>query len=168
MLARNPISIFASLLTYDGPANEGGEFDWSKNEQRLTTWMNDIDPGVNEQLKNKRPVEQFALFYNRRMGKLFQSGMPIFRYEDIVKHPQEQLPEILRHFDVAWEPTIFDPRETAYEGHGKNLLGLPVSQKSLTKYSSVIDEKTFDQLKSLTVETASQFGYKLDWLSDLI
>ena len=41
VLARNPISIFASLLTYDGPANERGEFDWSNNEKRLATWMDD-------------------------------------------------------------------------------------------------------------------------------
>jgi len=168
VLARNPISIFASLLTYDGPANECGEFDWAKNEQRLTTWMRDIDPSLNESLKNKSPVEQFALFYNRRMGKLFESGRPIFRYEDIVKHPQEQLPKVLGCFDVEWDPEMLDPRETAYEGHGKNLLGSPVSQQSLTKYSGVINQETFDQLKSLTVETASQFGYKLDWLSDLI
>ncbi len=168
VLARNPISIFASLLTYDGPANERGEFDWSNNEKRLATWMDDIDPGLNEQLKSKGPVEQFALFYNRRMGKLFQSGLPIFRYEDIVRHPQEQLREILGHFDVTWEPAMLDPHEAAYEGHGKNLLGLPVSRQSLTKYSVVLNEKTFDQLKRLTVETASQFGYKLDWMSDLI
>lgn len=168
VLARNPISIFASLLAYDGPADELGEFDWSKNEKRLTTWMADIDPGLNEELKSKTPLEQFALFYNRRMGKLFQSGLPVFRYEDIVKHPQEQLPQILSCFDVEWEPEMLEPRETACEGHGKNVLGSPVSRCSLTKYSKVVDEATFEKLKSLTMGTASQFGYRLEWLSDFV
>ena len=168
VLARNPISIFASLLTYDGPANEGGEFDWTKNEKRLMTWMEDIDPGLTEQLTNKSPVEQFALFYNRRMGKLFQLGLPVFRYEDIVKHPREQLPEILSHFDVEWHRSVLDPRETACEGHGKNLLGTPVSRDSLTKYTRTINKASFDELKSLTSSTAAQFGYKLDWLSDFV
>ncbi len=168
VLARNPVSIFASLLTYDGPADERGNFDWSKNQKRITTWMADIDPDLNEQLQGKSPVEQFALFYNRRMGKLFQAGLPIFRYEDIVKHPQEQLPEILKHFDVQWEPEMLEPREAACEGHGKNVLGSPVSQNSLTKYAQVIDKSTFDQLKCLTAETASQFGYRLEWLSDFV
>lgn len=168
VLARNPISIFASLLTYDGPANERGEFDWSKNEKRLTTWMEDIDPGLNEQLSGKNPVEQFALFYNRRMGSLIQLGLPVFRYEDVVKCPQQQLPKILSQFDVEWEPAMLESSEAAYVGHGKNLLGSPVSEQSLTKYAGVIDEATFDQLKSLTSSTASEFGYKLGWQSDCV
>ena len=102
------------------------------------------------------------------MGSLIQLGLPVFRYEDIVKCPQQQLPKILSQFDVEWEPAMLESSEAAYVGHGKNLLGSPVSRQSLTKYAGVIDEATFDQLKSLTISTASEFGYKLGWQSDCV
>jgi hypothetical protein len=167
VLARNPVAIYASLRAYDARAC-GGDPDacWHHNTERLVRWLGDIDAGLIPRLVAAPPVEQFCLFYNRRMGALSTLGLPVVHYERLVTDPVSMLPKITALLGLDCPgPVLHAHRGYApgAEGHGRNDLSRPIDTRSIVSYREQVDEATFDVIAAATAVVASAFGYRLAW-----
>ena len=168
IMSRNPVSIFASLLNYDTKHESGSclEDSWRGNRGRLSRWMQDIEPAMVDQLGDMEPIEQFCAFYNRRMGQLLETGCPFVRYEDFVTTPEDVLKKITAEMHIDYDPGMLSSHKDYGEGeqgHGKNDLSRPLSQDSLHRYRSVVTQKEFDTIVSLTLDVHKAYGYDMQW-----
>jgi len=167
VLARNPASIFASLLRYDQPqSSEQPPGSWSANQERLTRWLADIAPNALEQFFRLPPLAQFATFYNIRMGHLVDLEHPIVHYENLVSSPAHYVKFILEHLGLPFEAATLESHAVYYsgeKGHGKNDLSLPINTTSLLSYQSMLTEDSFRSLAAKTKSTCDKLGYELVW-----
>lgn len=166
VLCRNPVSIYASLKVYDSRNKTGYHgHRWSGNHARLLRWMANIDPQLLPQLKSSSPVDQFALFYNRRMGHLGRLGKATIRYEDFVRDPGGSLDGICKAVGIEFDDRMIRSHESfglGEVGHGKNDLSSPISDTSITKYQSIVTPREFKVLADRCGETAGLFGYNME------
>ena len=168
ILSRNPVSIYASLRTYDAP--EGGDADldalWHHNTDRLARWMRDIDHDLVSELLQLPPVEQFCFFYNRRMGALSELSCPVVHYETFVANPRRALEVATQAAGVPFEEAMLNAH-TAYEegsrGHGKIELAAPVHRGSLYKFQNVVTHAEFDTILEKTEPVFRRLGYHIEW-----
>lgn len=177
VLVRNPLSIFASLISYDS-----WEINWSvlnylfrgsrsgvlrkfkTTRGRLLSWMKDIDEDFGELLNNLDTLEMFCAFYNRRMLALLDLKLPIVRYEDFVLEPEKTLRVLLPKLGLKFETEMLTS-EKAYlsnqKGHGNNDLSRSVDTSSLHKYQS-LDRRLVNRILALTYPTWTAYGYMWD------
>jgi len=167
VLVRNPVSIFASLSLYDSHDDSGDlATSWKANTARLTRWLDDIDPVLSPCLRGLSPIEQFCLFYNRRMGALTDLGLPVIHYERFVTSSTAVLPAILDAIGVEFSPHLVNSHvdfKSRRMGHGKNDLARPIDRKSLTLYRRAMDEAQFEAVADGTAAVSSAFGYIMTW-----
>ena len=170
ILSRNPIAIYASLRTYDAPSDTSGSVDlddlWHHNTQRLTRWMRDIDKDLVTSIEQSSPINQFCLFYNRRMGALLELGLPIINYENLVTDPRHTLNQVTSEMGLPFDESML-LSHTSYsggtEGHGKADMSQPLNNASLKKYTQVLTKAEFSHISDACAHVASRYGYKLEW-----
>lgn len=173
ILSRNPFSIYTSLKLYD---KDDDLFDiennfWFENKKRLIRWSKDIDFDLYENLKDKKPIEQFCMFYNRRMGNLLNTGLPIIKYEDLVSNAEETIQKVCDILVVEYENQLLDSHlnfEYGKIGHGKNDLSKPINSDSIHKYVKVLNRSEIEYIKENCKTVYSNYGYyfsnkKLKW-----
>lgn len=167
VLARNPLSIFASLKFYDVPKGQNDwEVFWKENSARFIRWLNDIDPELVAGFEKLNPVQQFCSFYNRRMEPLSRTGLPIIYYEKFVRDPESSLREILRAFNLPWENQMLQSHmdyQKGEEGHGKVDLSHPITAESIYKYQELLSESEFSEIVQETKNVFGAYGYDLGW-----
>lgn len=166
VLVRNPISIYASMISYNG-ASTPEEFKARK--QALTRnckrWLRDIDNNLLDSFDSLNVIEQFCAFYNRRMYPLSQLGLPIVHYEEFCLNPESYLKKILSYFSLKYVPSVtqshlqYSDKQT---GHGLIKLAEPINIKSLDKWKNHISQKEFKIIAALTYNTCHAFGYELN------
>jgi len=168
ILSRNPASIYASLRTYDTD-ELGSNLDknWLQNEKRLIKWLKDIDPKLIDNLLEKKPIEQFCMFYNLRMRNLYKTGLPIIYYEKFVTNPKRELKKILSILNTTYDESILLSHNKYSKkdiGHGKNRLDMPINSSSIEKYKSILTKNEFDIIAELTRDTSEYyFKYNMKW-----
>jgi hypothetical protein len=170
ILARNPVSIYASLLRYDVPrAGADPAACWQPNLERFQRWLGDIEPGLIPRLRAVAPVDQFCLFYNRRMGPLARLGLPVVHYERFVTEPAAVLAGILGRLGLGEPmPAILEAHTrfaAGMEGHGQNDLSRPIDTRSLTTYRDSVDPETYRRIAAQTADVAAAFGYQMEWMN---
>lgn len=167
LLSRNPVSIFSSLLTYDSKTPNKRSGSWEENEKRLIRWMKSIDRGLSIKLQGLSPVEQFCLFYNRRMGALFDLNLPIVFYENFVSNPKKEIMNILKILNLEYSDSLLEAHKLFnYEniGHGKNALSRSIDKSSLYKFQDILSVDEFEKILEETYDVAVQkFGYRMQW-----
>ncbi|QEG42485.1 sulfotransferase domain-containing protein [Roseimaritima ulvae] len=167
VLTRNPISVYASLVEY-GRRNATSD-PWQPIEERIERWMSDIEPDKKASIKGKTPIEQFAMLYNARMGHLSRRELPVLFYENFVISPAGEIRSLLRALGLPFQQAILTSHSRyseQSEGHGDNSLSSEINRRSLLKYTRIISQTDFQEVKSLTDDTSSQFGYECVWGSE--
>lgn len=108
ILSRNPVSVYASLRNYDAQDGSASDLDalWQYNAERLSRWMRDIESLLVDEMLSLAPVEQFCLFYNRRMGALAQLGVPIVHYEKLAADPYIVLATVVHAMGLDFEDSM--------------------------------------------------------------
>ena len=164
VFARNPVSVYASLKNYDYELE--GISGWNKNLERILRWMNDIDVSLVDKLKTLTPVQQFCLFYNRRMLPLVKLDLPIIRYEDFVSDPSGILEEIMASLGLEFEESMMSSHrlyEQNTKGHGGSDMSKEINSNSLYKYKEIITLEEFVEIKRVTADICELLGYELNW-----
>ena len=163
ILTRNPLSIFSSLREYDSKNGMNWEYNWKYYRlPRLISWLKDIDKSLIISFKNKSPIEQFCLFYNRRMSSLAKLNHPIIRYEELVLEPEIQIKKICEYFKIDYEEKMlfFDNKNKI--GHGKFDPNRSIDTKSIEKYFSYLNANEMDLIIESTRNISNLFGYKFN------
>ena len=170
VLVRNPISVYASLISY-GLKGKNAEAELQKRKEKAGSsknflrWMGDIDESIMDYYQDLNYLDQFCTLYNRRMYPLSQLGLPIVHYESFCQHPRQYLESILRHFSLEYNPSVLNSHsqyESNQKGHGLIDLSSPVNTKSLDKWKKYVSESEFKRIAALTYNTWKAFGYNLD------
>lgn len=152
VLSRSPLSIYRSLLDFSD--------DKEGVSGRLRRWMKNIDSNVD---LNDGDLMNFCNFYNRRMGALFNTGLPIVRYEDVVKKPKKIFSELCKILKIEFESDMINSHKFYKPNtitHAKNDLGLPIHTKSLNKWKEM-DDNTISKIIKETKDVYSMYGYHL-------
>jgi len=163
ILSRNPAAIYASLLTYDSEPPGERPKSWEGNAKRLVGWMRNIDATLCDEMMGLSAIEQFGLFYNRRMGHLYKTGLPIIYYEKFVSEPRSEVLKILEILGVNFHDSMLRSHEKFPEGclgHGKNPLGRPIDKNSLEKYKKVLTNEEVKEIAQITKGVScDMYGY---------
>jgi len=166
VLARNPLSVFASLWTYDIKERGGSpELNWVYNIERMKRWLGKMDVTLLERFDHLSPEQQFSAFYNQRTDHLASLGLKILRYEDLFVDPEKWLSEACSAMGLAYESQMADAHlmfKDRKEGHGGTDLSRPLDNRSLGKYQDVLSEEQVRLVAAETGQTASKMGYSLD------
>lgn len=166
ILARNPLSVFASLWTYDLKERGGSpEMNWVHNIERMKRWLGKMDRSLLDRFDHLSPEQQFCAFYNHRTDHLASLGLKILRYEDLFNNPEQWLSEACSAMGLTYEQQMTDAHLMFLgrkEGHGGNDLSRPLDNRSLGKYQDVLSEEQIRLVSTETRQTASKMGYALD------
>ena len=171
VLVRNPISVYASLISY-GLKGKNAQSKLEKRKQNsgksqnFQRWMREIDESIMDYFDDLNYLEQFCTLYNRRMYPLSQIGLPIVHYESFCQNPQEYLKLILQHFSLEYDQSVLNSHskyESDRQGHGLINLSAPVNTKSLNKWKNFVSSQEFNRIASLTYNTWQAFGYDLNF-----
>ncbi len=168
ILARNPVSIYASLRTYDVPPEGAADLDalWSHNTARFLRWLVQIDPTLIPGFEYRSPVDQFCVFYNRRMGALLSLGLPVVHYERFVTDPRGSLRMTAATMGLPFDEAMLvahNAYETGVAGHGKTDLARPVNDASLYKFQRVVTRAEFDAIVARSAPVHRRYGYRMTW-----
>lgn len=166
VLVRNPISVYASMISYNASSPE--EFQARKKAltRNCKRWLRDIDNQLLDSFNSLNVIEQFCAFYNRRMYPLSQLGLPIVHYEEFCLKPEPYLKKVLSSLSLDYQESVTQSHLNYTEeqtGHGLIQLAEPINPKSLNKWQKYISEDEFNVITSLTYNTWNAFGYKLKW-----
>lgn len=171
VLVRNPISVYASLISY-GLKGKNAQAELNKRKrnsgksQNFQRWMREIDESIMNYYQDLNYLEQFCTLYNRRMYPLSQIGLPIVHYESFCQNPQQYLELVLQSFDLKYDQSVLNSHskyESDYQGHGLINLSTPVNTKSLDKWKQYVSLQEFNRIASLTYNTWNAFGYNLNY-----
>ena len=166
-MSRNPVSIYASLKTYDKklPEHDSEKNFWFNNVRRFKRWLENIDPSMTSELIEKEPLEQFVMFYNRRMGQLYDTGLPIVRYEDLVTDARETVSKVCSILGISLEEKMLQSHQKYDEGmigHGENDLSKPIDTSLLTKYKETVTLEEFEYIRKHTLDVYQKYGYRIE------
>jgi hypothetical protein len=161
VFARSPLSIFSSLKYYGIGESDDWKLNWSRYRvPRFIAWLRKIDKDLLEGFKNKSPLEQFCLFYNKRMNDLFELENPIIRYEEFVENPEKIARIICDECGISFEPAMLWVGEGSSEaGHGYFDSTRGIDQHSILKYRQTLDVAEMDYLIKHTSRVAGLYGY---------
>ncbi len=174
ILVRNPLSVYASLKTYD---RASGHFSRlrdrifairsrrrpSANRSRMSRWMSDVDADLGKRVRSLCDLEMFCTLYNRKMLRLFETGLPVVHYERFVEDPEKTLQRLLPLLGLEFESSLLHAEERFRDGtvgHGKNDLTRPIDKNSLRKYGLLTRRET-DRIVALTYPTWTAYGYEI-------
>jgi len=175
ILARNPVSVYASLKNYDtAPATSARsriraflglrttEGSRETSHDRMVRWSADIDPVLRELIRGCSFDEAFCAFYTRRMLPLARLGLPVIHYERFVTDPEGTVRAICAVLGIEYEDAMLNAH-AAYsprtEGHGKIDLAKPIGTESLTKYMETVGPDAYARIAALTYPAMQAFGY---------
>jgi|GEM_PF-1127256 len=165
VLARNPLSIFQSLLNYDqDPRSARAIARGVTNRSRLERWTAAIDPELAASLADLDELEAFAAFYNRRMQGLARTGLPVLCFERFVTAPEAGLRALLGHLNRPYDPACLQSHrrhDAGSLGHGRIALDSPISTDVNEKYRA-LDPEAQTRLAALTEPVWSAFGYRIE------
>ena len=164
ILARNPLSIFSSLRSYDEKHYDIpiGKTPWDLTLSRLKRWLGDIDKTVLDGFATKTPIEQFSIFYNTRMKDLLSTNLPIVKYEELVRSPQTELTRVQKILGLDIHEDVFNAEkkfENGFQGHGFSDFSKRLNNNSLRSYEKKLSQVEIKQLSELTISVAKKFGY---------
>jgi hypothetical protein len=171
ILVRNPVSIYASLMRYDHVALRSLEgilhyLGMSSAKRRLKgnywrfyRWFRDVDIDLYDRLDSLNVLDLFCCFYNRRMGRLLDLGLPVVHYEHLVSEPEAALDKLCSMISVPFESGMLDVRSSKV-GHGKNDLGRAISDISLYQVDN-LRVSEINQVLTKTCSTWRRYGYEL-------
>lgn len=166
VLARNPLSVFASLWTYDLKEMGGSPAqNWIYNIERMKRWLGKMDRSLLNGFDQLSPEQQFCAFYNQRTEHLASLGLKIFRYEDLFKDPEKWLTEVCSVMGLAYESQMVDAHlmfQSRDEGHGGTDLSRPLDNRSLGKYQNILSGDQIRFVTEKTRDTAQKMGYILN------
>lgn len=166
IFARNPFSIYASLKYYDVPygRNDWEPF-WEHNTSRFLRWLQDIDIEVTAGFRALSPVQQFCMFYNRRMASLLKTGLPVIHYEGFVSEPVAVLKKILAILGLNYEEGMVNSHK-AYslqeEGHGKIDLSRPIATDSIYQFVNRLTNRECIEIEGETGTVYRALGYAIE------
>lgn len=170
-LVRNPQSFVASMLTYN--VREGldwgfrpyGRKRYAKTFKRLLRWSQNMSEELCREIESKRSViDALCCFYNSRIATLSSYRKTIFKYEDLIMSPLQQLQAMCLELDIKFEDALLDAHlnyPAAKEGHGMNDLSRPIDAASMTKWRQG-HESVKLKVKDQTLEAAQSVGYTYD------
>lgn len=170
VLVRNPLDIYASLRVYDysekarykNDTEEVRDAVWKKyRTPRFIAWLKDIDDRLLSSFETLNPMDQFSLFFNRRMSHLKGLGIPIVHYESFVNSPEEGIKNICQFLQVDYEPEMLVPGDIAGSCHGGFDTRRTIDNRSVGKYKEILSDNEINWLIEKTHLTASLFGYSL-------
>lgn len=166
VLVRNPISVYASMISYNASSPE--EFQDRKKAltRNCKRWLRDIDNKLLDSFSSLNVIEQFCAFYNRRMYPLSQLELPIVHYEEFCLRPEPYLKKVLSSFSLHYENSVAQSHlnySNKQTGHGLIQLAEPINPKSLNKWQKYISENEFNVIAALTYNTWNAFGYQIEW-----
>ncbi len=165
VLARNPLAIFASMKTFDSEQRESPRGHcWQQNLKRLQNWMGDIEPALVPKLAQLTPLEQFVLFYRRRMGALADLDLPVVLYERLVLDPATELARVCAALELDFDPALLNSHEQYRQypsGHGKSDLSRPISSSSLEQYKTVLFDWERERIAQACADVAAAYGYDM-------
>ena len=166
ILARNPISIYSSMKSFVDLENQDTFKNNTINSEKYVRWLKEIDPTMVNGFVKLNSLDQFCSFYNRRMGELFKTGLPIVYYEELVLEPEATLKKIVREFKLKFEPALINSHEkyrVGEHGHGKIDLGQRISPSSIYKFQEEITKEEFKEIEEKTRNVYKKYNYRLSW-----
>lgn len=167
ILSRNPLSIYSSLKEYEKRLKHLNKSIFYKNEKMesaMLRWAKGIDVALPAELmKTLSPIEQFAKFYNRRMGALFNLPNMIVTYEGFVMDPEKQCRRICKEFGLHFEEKMTTSHESYgnITGHGGIKMNAPIHIQSVEKYKDKLSSEEIELVKEGCGELAKKYGYDL-------
>lgn len=156
ILVRNPFSILNSA----GVFRENFE-DYIAHKERIFSWAGGIDDQMRPGIRNDTTADAFALLWTRKMLALYDTGIPIVRYEDFVSEPDNTLKRIIRYLGLEWEPRVLNSHlDYKHDeiGHGRIKLWEPIHIKSKDSHTA-LERKDFDRVYALTAPALQKYGY---------
>jgi hypothetical protein len=164
ILARNPLSIFSSLRSYDEKYYDisVGKTPWDLTLSRLKRWLGDIDKAALDGFETKTPIEQFSTFYNTRMKDLLSTNLPIVKYEELVTSPRRELTRVQQILDLDIHEDVFNAEkkfDKGFQGHGFSDFSKRLNSNSLRSYEKKLSQVEITQLSDLTASVAKEIGY---------
>jgi len=160
VLVRNPLSVYASLKMFDSKIGRSINLHSNWKQYRYPAfiqWLHHIDESIIPNFKNLSPIEQFCLFYNRRMKPLAYLNNPILHYERFVKTPEIYTKLILNIMgldDKSIERKLNDDL-----GHGGFDPSKPINDNSILKYKDILTEQECNFIIESTKDTIKLYGY---------
>lgn len=166
ILSRNPVSIYASLRAYD-VKEHGNDLDanwYAFRSPRLLEWLKNIDASLTTGFADLQPIDQFCLFYNRRMGALLSgTNNRVLHYENLVEDPVSSLKRVFLLFGLneRYSRSSCGKNERGELGHGYFDPCRGVDKRSLMKYKEVLTEGEIRYIAGQTGAVAEAYGYTL-------
>lgn len=164
ILVRNPLSIYASLRTYDAEPGKPLDETYPVMSGRLRKWFKAMNPNALEKFDSLGGVEQFCFFYRKRMEHFQTLGLPHLRYSDIVSSPEQSFRTICAAVNVPFSERMLAPDDTATDdliGHGNHRMSSTINTASLDKYKTVLTPTEQKIIQRRVGPIAEAFGIAL-------
>jgi hypothetical protein len=164
ILVRNPLSIYASLRTYDAVPGKPLDETYPLMAARLRKWLKAMNPNALERFDSLLPVEQFCFFYRKRMEHFQSLDLPCVKYVDLVSSPEDSFHKICNAVNVPFEGSILSSDKRASEdkvGHGKHQMSSQINTASLDKYKTVLTAAEQKIIRRRAGPIAEAFGIQL-------
>ena len=155
ILIRNPFSVCKSYLKMARHADI---------RKQMSNWARNIDPRLLETVKSDDALTAICALYNRKMSKLFFSGLPVLHYERFVQNPEVALKPVLARLGFHWEKRVLDSHlkyEKGHKGHGGMSLWKEINDSSVHSYRGM-DEDSFRKIYGMCYPVMEMYGYELD------
>lgn len=167
VLARNPFSVAKSLTHYSHVRAEPP----SAQRARLERWAQGIDPALTSAVAEQPCIDSIAMLYNRTMLPLAESGLPVLRYEDLVRHPEACLRSLLERLGLPWDDAVLHSHQryaTGQQGHGGIALWKPIQAESAPACEG-LSATDVAKILGYTWPTLARLGYRItDGVLDVI
>lgn len=166
VLIRNPVSVWASMLTYGINVKRTKaqlESHWAHHRiSRFVAWAKAMNLDTGKSFMDSKPVDKFCKFYTNRVNQLINLGLPIIYYEDFVRRPEQNMMKICDALGIEFEAGMVNSH-TKYSngavGHGFIALNRPIEESSIYKFKAILDQSDFDYIVANTPTP----GYSMEW-----
>jgi hypothetical protein len=159
VLVRNPFSVIQSFKITSESADK-----FKSRKKQLNRWASDIDPILIPAINHIDNYESVSALYNRKMGPLACSGLPIVSYEKFVSNPQETLFSLITKLQIDWDSSVLESHLKYHHGeygHGQIKLWEPIHSASLNSWKK-LPEQILSRIYGITWNTLQTYGYKFD------
>lgn len=163
-LVRNPLSIYASLRTYDAEPGKPLDETYPVMSGRLRKWFKAMNPNALEKFDSLGSVEQFCFFYRKRMEHFQTLDLPHVRYADIVREPEGSFRAICAAINVPFVENMLisgDTSDDSQIGHGNHVMSSAINTASLDKYKTVLTPAEQKVIRRRVGPLAEAFGIAL-------
>lgn len=167
VLVRQPFAFVASMLECDRqeglPNGHGQRLVFARTYERLLRWSERMDQALCARINaTDDVVDALGVYYRWRVSWLTKRGLPIFRYELVVKEPKKSSEAMCQALGVEFDDAILDSHNhhRGKVGHGKNDLERPIDASSLDKWRA-LDLSVRRRILRTCSGAAFQAGYRL-------